>query len=81
MDSKPWWWPERVDEKYAERLRKDYGHDDWPDQKLFDRYDVVEGTFEDCWDHLGDARSEYYELAEAFLQLVEETNKKPEDFK
>ena len=52
----------------------------WPELADDDERDHTGWRYTDTWDHLGDARSEYEKLADAFLGLVAETGKRPEDF-
>lgn len=81
-NDKPWWWPESTNTKeYVNELRENY-----PDETAGMDDDEVRAyyakgrPFADTWDHLGDARADYWELADAFLKLVEETGKNPADF-
>jgi hypothetical protein len=81
MSEKPFWWPVRMDKEYLDRLRVDYPENaSMSDEDLIDYYGEGWVNFSDTWDHLGDARAEYEKLAEAFLQLVSETGKSPNDF-
>ncbi|WP_333846939.1 hypothetical protein [Phaeobacter italicus] len=69
LTQKPWWWPEKVDSNYFDRLR-----DDYPERahmtngELEEHFEVEEGCFSDTWDHLGDAREEYEYLADFALE-------------
>ena len=69
-----------MDAEWCSRLRTDYpGKADCSDDELKDYFG--EGwKYVDTWDHLGDARSNYEQLADAFLKLVAETGKSPKDF-
>jgi len=78
---KPWWWPQLVNAEWRTQIRKDYPEDvsGWGDDQIDDTY--ADGwPYVDLWDHLGDARADWEQLANAFLKLVEETGKKPSDF-
>lgn len=80
-NKKPWWWPQPVNDEWRARIRADYPEetDGWDDDTLDDHYS--DGwKYTDTWDHLGDARDEYEGLADAFLALVEEVGRRPEDF-
>ena len=81
MTNKPWWWPQRVDQEWLQRLRQDYpDKKDWSDYSLINYFNDGRTEFSDTWDHLGDARDEYEELAAAFLDLVEKHDLSPSDF-
>ncbi|NNW55473.1 MULTISPECIES: hypothetical protein [unclassified Roseobacter] len=81
MTNKPWWWPQRVDQEWLQRLRQDYPDKaDWSDDSLIDYFNDGRMKFSDTWDHLGDARDEYEKLASAFLDLVEKHGLSPSDF-
>jgi hypothetical protein len=81
MADKPYWWPQPMNDEWRGRLRVDYPEDtvglsdDGLDEKYGEGWKYV-----DTWDHLGDARSDWQELADAFLKLVEQTGQKPSDF-
>jgi hypothetical protein len=71
QDEKPWWFPVLVDAEWVARIRSDYPDDTsgMDDDDIKDRY--AEGwKYADTWDHLGDARAEYEQLADAYLELV-----------
>jgi hypothetical protein len=81
MSDKPYWWPQLKDDEWRAQLRKDYEEAaDMNDEELDDHYGEGANKYVDLWDHLGDAREEYQYLADAFLKLVAETGKTPEDF-
>ncbi len=80
----PWWWPVVIDDAHLARLRDDYPDKaGWSDEALLEYFDEGKevGAFSLTWDHVGDAYGEYEKLARAFLKLVDETGKSPEDFK
>ena len=80
-NDEPWWWPVPVTPEWRLRIRADYPEDTagMCDQTL--DYTYTDGDrYADTWDHLGDARAEYQELADAFLKLVAECGKSPDDF-
>jgi len=83
-NDKPWWWPEIIDDDHIARLRADYPEttDNMDDESVLDCFDdgKTKGQFSITWDHLGDAYNEYEKLASAFLRLVEEVGKSPDDF-
>lgn len=79
---KPWWWPLVTDKAWCDGIRKEYDDDtfEMTDDEIRDEY--ADGfKYADTWDHLGDAREAYEQLADAFLKLVSETGKSPNDFK
>lgn len=83
-DSKPWWWPTIINDAHLARLRKNYPEKSClNDEALLEYFDEGKnlGQFSTTWDHVGDAYAEYEELARAFLRLVDESGKAPEDFK
>lgn len=77
---KPWWWPTLTDESWLAQIREDYPETaDMSDNALIEYY--ADGRkYATTWDHVGDARADHEELADAFLKLVEETGKTPADF-
>ena len=77
---KPWWWPEPVTPEWRARIRTDYPEAANMDDDTLDNSYAEGWQYSDTWDHLGDARAEYQELADAFLALVAETGKSPSDF-
>lgn len=82
-NEKPWWWPTTIDDAHIARLREDYPEKaDLSDDELLEYFDEGKepGQFSTTWDHTGDAYAEYEKLARAFLKLVAETGKAPEDF-
>lgn len=80
-DKKPWWWPDEINDEWFARIRKDYPDDtaDMSKDEIEEKYGGG-WKYSDTWDHLGDARGDWQQLADAFLKLVEETGKKPSDF-
>ena len=83
-DDKPWWWPTVIDEAHIAGLREEYPEKaDLSDEDLLEYFDEGKetGEFSITWDHVGDAYEEYEKLARAFLKLVNEAGKVPEDFK
>jgi len=65
-----WWWPVVVDDAYFNQLRSDYPDKaEWSNESLADYFEVEEGGFSDTWDHAGDARDEYAEVAKHMLTL------------
>lgn len=82
MTEKPYWWPELADDEWRARMRADYPEETagMDDDEINDHYNEWGGKYVDTWDHLGDARSEYERLADAFLKLVAEVGKTPADF-
>lgn len=82
MTDKPYWWPQLPDAEWRERIREDYPEKvaGWSDDEIDDYFNEAGCKYVDVWDHVGDARCDYENLADAFLSLVEETGKKPSDF-
>ncbi len=79
--SDPWWWPERTDEAFFGRLRKDYPEDaHLSDEALREEYDAP-GKYSTTWDNTGDAYDEYEKLADAFLVLIEVCERSLDDFR
>ncbi len=78
---KPSWWPQPTNQEWVARVRSDYPErtQNMTDKQVIDSY-AYGCKYDDLWDHLSDARYEYEKLCDAFLQLVEETGKKPSDF-
>ncbi len=65
-----WWFPVRIDAAYFARLRKDYpDKTDWSDEELREHFDGEDEKYSFTWDHLGDAKEEFEELADAFFKL------------
>jgi hypothetical protein len=80
MADRPYWWPQPINDEWRASCRADYPeYAEWSDDEL-DEYFGDGWKYADTWDHLGDARSEYEQLADAFLKLVAETGKSPSDF-
>lgn len=73
--SKPYWFPEIVDEDYLKRIREEYNLEDLDDDEIREKFDL-HWKYADTWDHLGDARHSYERLADAYLALLA---KHPED--
>lgn len=68
----PYWWPERTDEKWIKRIRKDYPDSTSMMSDEAIRYEYAhDARYADVWDHVGDARWDYAQLADAFLSLFE----------
>ena len=80
-DRKPWWWHQPTDAAYIQHCRDDYDQaKGMSDEEIVDFY--ADGNrYWTGWDHTGEAHSQFQELADAFLKLVEETGKQPSDFK
>ena len=79
----PWWWPCVIDAAWIQDLRETYEDtDSMSDEEVIEHYGggSVEGGYAVTWDHTGDAMQDYEKLADAFLKLVAETGRKPEDF-
>ena len=77
-DDKPSWWPQLVTPEWRMRIRADYPEDTvgMNDDALDDYY--ADGwRYATTWDHLGDARCDYQELADAFLKLVTDADMTP----
>lgn len=83
MADKPYWWPELADDAWRARIRSDYPDEAaaMDDDEIDDTYNEGGTKYVDMWDHLGDARESYEQLADAFLRLVAEAGKTPADFK
>lgn len=79
---KPWWWPTEANDEWRAQLRKDYPETakDMSDDDLDAEYNEEGYKYVTTWDHLGDAREDHEQLADAFLKLCAETGKKPSDF-
>ena len=70
MNERKWWWPEKTDEVWAQRIRDDYGITEAIDDDLI-REDYADGRkYAITWDHVGDAYSEYEKLADSHAVLV-----------
>ncbi len=82
MQDKPSWWPRIIDTAHIARLREDYPEANMTDEGLLDYFEEGKrlGQFSTRWDHVGEAYDDYEKLARAFLQVVQETGKKPGDF-
>lgn len=80
--TKPHWWPQLVnDPEYLAEFREHQPDDaeGMSDEELAEY--LSEGwKYSDTWDHLGDARQGYEELADAFLKLCQALNLGPTDF-
>lgn len=80
-DEKPWWWPQPVNDEWRVGIRSEYPEETARmSDHVLDEYYAHGLTYADMWDHLGDARSEYQKLADAFLWLVKEAGLSPSDF-
>lgn len=81
-DEKPWWWPVPIDDEWRARIRADYPEETegMSDESIDDLYAAPYAKYEYLWDHIGDAMEEHQRLADAFLKLVAETGKTPQDF-
>lgn len=75
-NEKPWWFPVLADAAWCDRIRKDYPEDTdgMDDEEIREEY-AHGWKYADTWDHLGDAREEYEQLADAYLALLESTGK------
>jgi hypothetical protein len=76
QDDKPWWIPELTDAAWCARIREDYPEDaaDSDDDTIRDEY--ADGwKYADTWDHLGDAREQFEQLADAYFALTAELAK------
>ncbi len=83
MNNEPWWWPQIIDAAHLTRLREEGGEAaHMGDTELLEYFDDDKelGQFSTTWDNIGDAYEEYAQLAQAFLKLVAETHKTPNDF-
>jgi len=68
---KPYWWPVLADAKWCEILRKHYPDKaDWTDEELQEHFNEHDMKYCDVWDHLGDAREDWEQLADNFLALT-----------
>jgi hypothetical protein len=68
---KPWWFPEITDAAWCDRIRKDYPEDaaGMDDDDIREQY--ADGCkYADLWDHVGDARSQFEALADAYLSML-----------
>jgi hypothetical protein len=68
---KPWWFPEITDAAWCDRIRKDYPEDaaGMDDDDIREQY--ANGCkYADLWDHVGDARSQFEALADAYLSML-----------
>ena len=74
---KPWWFPVITDAAWCERIRSDYSEDTdgMDDDDIRDEY--ADGCkYADLWDHTGDAREQFEELADAYLELLDQWNRR-----
>lgn len=75
---KPWWYPELTDAAWIARIRADYPEDaeGMDDEEIREKY--ADGCkYADTWDNLGDARTQFEKLADAYLALLAEKDKSP----
>ena len=64
----PWWWPERTDSVWCQRVRRDYPEKaHYSDEELRD-YFAEGGDFAWTWDHTGDAREQVEPMADFLLK-------------
>jgi hypothetical protein len=67
---RPWWWPQRVDDAYLSRLRKDYPEEaHLTDGELLAHFEC-EDKYAHLWDHLGDAYEQFEPVADLMLKLL-----------
>ena len=74
---KPWWFPVITDAAWCERIRSDYSEDTdgMDDDDIRDEY--ADGCkYADLWDHTGDAREQFEELADAYLELLDQWSRR-----
>lgn len=70
-NDRPYWFPKLTDAAWIASVRADYpeGTEGMDDDWVRDEY--AEGyKYADTWDHLGDARHDYEQLADAYLDLL-----------
>lgn len=76
MNAKPWWFPVLADADYFARLRRDYPEKaNWTDEQLNSYFNKTDCKYVDTWDHLGDAREQFEQLADAYLELLRSCGK------
>jgi hypothetical protein len=70
-NERPYWFPKLTDAAWIARMRADYpkGTKGMDDDRVRDTY--AEGCkYADTWNNLGDARHDYEQLADAYLDLL-----------
>jgi hypothetical protein len=72
MDGRPYWFPVLNDADYLKRLREAYpGDAHLDDDDLRHKYtNDPDARYVDVWDHLGDAREDWEQLADHFLEAI-----------
>lgn len=70
-EDRPYWFPKLTDAAWIARVRADYPKDTegMSDEWVRDTY-AGGHKYADTWDHLGDARHDYEQLADAYLDLL-----------
>lgn len=71
QNEKPWWFPELTDDAWLARIRAEYPEEtaELDDDTVRDEY-ANGRKYADTWDHLGDARDQFEELADAYLAIL-----------
>jgi hypothetical protein len=78
MTEKPHWFPQATDAAWCARIREEYPEETEGMDDDSIREEFADGwKYADTWDHLGDAREAYEELADAYLALLESTGSQP----
>ena len=65
MDKKPWWWPERTDAAWCDRIRHEYD-EAMCDDDIREKY-ANGRKYAVLWDHVGDAYDQFERLADHTL--------------
>lgn len=70
-EKRPYWFPVKIDAEYFARLRRDYPENaHLPDDDLKEYFCEDSDKYADVWDHVGDARRDWQELADWALDAI-----------
>ena len=74
MSERPYWFPVLCDAAYFARLRKDYPEKSHMSDDELHEYFNHGLKYQNLWDHVGDAYSDYEPLADSYLEVLSELN-------